>query len=358
MSSPPNDPSEDLSSWLPFMCPSCRGLFRVSVNQSSTAQCPLCQEELQVDLPETAASPRKRRRSSSSPKQAAWDEEQSTDQKNKGSTRWVGFLTVGFTLSVVAALAGVYLFQNLSRKDSAEDSAAKAKKIEAAFQKNPTEAETSLIDFTLDDSQAAAEIARQFLEAETLDDLLPLVRNPDEIGPIIRAYYRSTGYQAPGSYRLEEEVEAYSVKDNFTSFDVIMGDYTKRPIALEITEEGPLVDWESWVGFCEMPWDKLITHRPSSPVLVRVYVEKTFYYNFDFSDDSQWVCFRLSRSGDEPDLYGYCPEGSPLLEKLPQKPDKVSTYTLKIEFPDEAKNGEQVIITDVVHIGWVSGLVH
>lgn len=357
MNNPSDELNEDLPNWLPFTCPSCRGLFRVSANQKGPAQCPLCGEALAINLPESAAPERRRRRSSSAQsRQATWEGEASPEQQDKSSTRWVGFVAAGSILCILAALTAVALAQKFQREPVPEETTARAKKLQAAFQKNSGDEGEPLVTFTHDDSKAAAAVARKFLEAATLDDLLPLIRNSEELAPVIRAHHRQSGYKAPGAYKLEEEAGTFKVKDRFTSFDIIMGDYSKRPIALELTEEGPLVDWESWVGFCEMPWEKFIAQRTSLPTLVRVYVEKVFYYNFDFGDDSQWACFRLSRGADEPALFGYCPQDSPLLEKLPRKPESISTYILNVRFPDDAKNGEQVIITDVVNLGWVSGL--
>lgn len=346
------DLRDPLPSWHPYMCPGCRGLFRVSVNQGGPTACPLCQTGLNVTLPELAG-PRKRRRSApeESRRSSTWEQAQTPEAES--SNRWVGVLTFGFILTLLAVLGAVYLSQSLKPADP--KARANAQKVETLFAKTGESKAPPLIDFTFQDSDSAAEVARKFLQAETIEDFLPLIRRSEELAPIIRAHYRSAGYRAPGSSQLDD-TGVFEVRDNFTSFEVVMGDYSKRAIAVEFTDEGPLVDWESWVGFCEVPWEKFIAQKLSSPTVVRVTIEKSFYFNFDFTDESKWVCFRLNRGPDEPALYGYCAEEAPFLSKLPPKPDAPATCILKIQFPESARTDDQVIITDYVQQGWVSGL--
>lgn len=352
MSPSKEDQNDSLPGWHLYMCPSCRGLFRVSVNQGGRTACPLCQTGLNVTLP-NLASPRKRRRSSpkESRRNSNWEQAQAREEQS--STRWVGVLTFGFLLTLLAVLGAVYLYEKLKPTDSRAQ--ANAQKVENLFSRTDESEAPPLIDFSSRDFESAAAVTRKFLQAETVEDFLPLIRRSGELAPVIRAHYRSSGYQAPGSYRLGQ-TGVFKVKDNFTSFEVVMANYSKRLIAVEFTEEGPLVDWESWVGFCDVPWEKFIAQKLSSPVVVRVLVEKSYYFNFDFTDDSKWVCFRLSRDPDEPALYGYCAEDAPFLSKLPTKPDAPKTYTLEIQFPESARTDDQVIITDYVRQGWVSGL--
>lgn len=52
--------------------------------------------------------------------------------------------------------------------------------------------------------------------------------------------------------------------------------------------DGLKVDWESWVGWSEMPWDDFLKIKATEPKLVRVMLKWVDYYNFDFSDEKKW----------------------------------------------------------------------
>jgi len=86
----------------------------------------------------------------------------------------------------------------------------------------------------------------------------------------------------------------------FVSILVTQADFLQKPIALELTDDGrALVDWESWVGYCEEPWESFISNQTTQSTLVRVKALESSYYNFNFSDDSQWACFELQRGTDD-----------------------------------------------------------
>ena len=201
-------------------------------------------------------------------------------------------------------------------------------------------------------AQAAA---REFLHCNTFEEYAAVIRDPERVMPHVRKFYQDNPYQLTGRYSISKD-GATEVAKNFLSFQVVLGNYSKQQIAVELTDDGAKVDWESWVSYCEQPWDSFVEERTSEPTLVRVAITADSYYNFSFRDDSKWVCYRLSRSPDEPVIFGYLPSDSPLRKKLPKTQNIPEAVILKIRYPDDAVSGDQVLITDFVASGWVLGL--
>ncbi|MGE9268036.1 MAG: hypothetical protein ACQKBY_08060, partial [Verrucomicrobiales bacterium] len=95
--------------------------------------------------------------------------------------------------------------------------------------------------------------------------------------------------------------------------------------------------------------------KPQTDQLVRVTILLESYYNYDFSDDRQWVSFRLRFKDSFEDLWGYVKRGSPeeaaIIDQFKEQQEKA--MRLRIKYPENPRNDDQVLITEVVGDGWV-----
>jgi len=132
-----------------------------------------------------------------------------------------------------------------------------------------------------------------------------------------------------------------------------MGDFTPREMAFEQTAAGFLVDWESWVGWSELPWDQFGKLRPKEGKEFRVLAQRASYYNFGFAEGA-YHCYLLTSPDHERMLYGYTRQGTPENDTLATEDasDTVS-WVLELRFPERAKSSNQVIISKVLAKGWV-----
>ena len=126
-------------------------------------------------------------------------------------------------------------------------------------QENPADASLSDIAFLA----AAEPLAGKFLSATSVADLLPLVRNPQTAEPRLRSMYPDGKIESPGmsTFNTTREVirngQAMSVK-------VRTNDLDEKPLAFFMTPDGLKIDWESWAGWSEMPWDEFLATKPVS----------------------------------------------------------------------------------------------
>jgi hypothetical protein len=196
-------------------------------------------------------------------------------------------------------------------------------------------------------------IAEAFLNATSVDQILPLVRDGERIKAKILAHYPD-GVIVPTGLSKFNATGRVSYKDSFAAVTILTPDFDRKQLAFVDGADGLKIDWESWVGWSEMPWDKLIESRPARPVLVRAMLKWVEYYNFAFADESKWRSYRLVSPDGEQTLYGYVDRNSLLDQRL--RPGEQSTsvaVTLKIRFPEDGENGDQVVIEEYVSDGWV-----
>jgi hypothetical protein len=199
----------------------------------------------------------------------------------------------------------------------------------------------------------AEPLTRKFLEATTVAELLPLIRHPEVTEPRVRGVYPSGKIKALGMSKFNS-ASGISVRDSLTSLMVRTLDHEEKPLAFIETPKGLKIDWESWVGWSAMSWEKFLSSKPRSAQVFRVTLSAINYYNFEFSDDSKWHSFRLTSPDQEHSLYGYVERGSPLDQKIcPTESATVVTLMLALKFPSEVVSNSQVEIESLVAEGWV-----
>jgi len=200
---------------------------------------------------------------------------------------------------------------------------------------------------------AAEPLAKRFLTATRVDDLLPLVRSPWETGSKMTSFYSDGKITPEGLSTFNSQNDIIRDGNSYT-VALLTREFEEKSMAFVSTPEGLRIDWESWVGWSEMAWDQFIESKPVTPKLFRVNLTKVEYYNMEFSDDIKWQSHRLVSLDGTHAIYGYSERGSVINSQLHIPPESTSaTYTLMLRFPDGAGARDQVIIDQVLAAGWV-----
>ncbi|RYD38772.1 MAG: hypothetical protein EOP87_00855 [Verrucomicrobiaceae bacterium] len=198
-------------------------------------------------------------------------------------------------------------------------------------------------------------LARGFLEADTVAKLLPFVRDSGRLEEKIRAYYPDGKVPAPGMSAFNTR-SAIAYRGKLASVSVRTGDFMERQIAFLRMDDGMKIDWESFVGWSEMPWQRFIEEKPERPVLFRVGLKMQDYYNFSFADEKKWQSYEIRFPDGEHILYGYVRRDSPLDVKLRPLDAKSSRLVMvRLKFPPGGTKRNQVIIEEMPADGWVEG---
>mgnify|MGYP003678496784 CR=1 FL=1 len=222
----------------------------------------------------------------------------------------------------------------------------------------------SVTDFERFDLAEIEETVKIFLNTETVTERLKYVRDGERVLPLMKKYYGGEEIEPEGFNDFDKSELSYR-GDMVTSM-VEIDDYSSVPIAVmrivtKVIGEDEVsykIDWESWVGFCEMSLEEMKIQRPNTPVLVRVIASGDRYYNFDFADDEKWdSCKLLFRDSDET-ISGYVKVGSKASKQLAdlRRTDDNMPFTLKVVYPANGRSKSQVEIVEVVEKGWIIGL--
>ncbi len=199
----------------------------------------------------------------------------------------------------------------------------------------------------------AEPLTRKFLEATSVAELLPLIRNPKVTEGRLRVVYPDGKIAAPGLSKFNSSDELVTL-GKIISFAVTTSDQQQKALALIHSPEGMKVDWESWVGWSDISWDAFISSRSVTGHVFRLLLSPVDYYNFGFSDESKWQSYRLESSNKEYSLYGYVEKGSALDQRIRANLESKSlALRLSLKFPASATTSGQVEIERFVGEGWV-----
>lgn len=199
---------------------------------------------------------------------------------------------------------------------------------------------------------AAEPLAREFLNATRIEDLLPLVIQADVVQPKMRRHYGDGKIEALGLSGFNTQGNV-TRRGNLASLTLATRAAGEKPICFVQTPHGLKIDWEAWVGWSEMPWEEFLAKKPTTAITFRVNLSEVDYYNFTFADDSKWQAYRIESPDATCSLYGYAERGTPLNSQLRPPPESKSIpLVLTLKFPPHATATNQVLIDQCLAVGW------
>ena len=398
-----SDSEKTAARWMPFQCPTCFALFRLQKgNAGRRGHCPQCQVVLTVPVDGKEYSPvqeqkkiastiktiavarvkdreegkswkdspsqRKRRYIGESDKVLNWEEAKSEEGE---SYSWMVACSCALMVAVLSAV-GIAVAKNAPSKKGTSTptvigGAASAAVLEKSLQlpQNTSylnEEGVDVIKKTVDEYEKFDVVkienaVKGFMTSGSIQERLTFVRDPERVKPLMEEYYGNEQFEPEGFEELNRGEIRYR-GDFFTSF-VRIGDFSSGPVAVERFEDGDdfayRVDWESWVGYCEMSAEDLVRAKPTEPKLLRIMLRQDSYYNYGYSDDRVWAAYRLGFRNSDRTLLAYArrdsKEGELLAELFRDSAELL--YTLKVRYPENARSGEQVEIVELLEQGWI-----
>ncbi len=196
-----------------------------------------------------------------------------------------------------------------------------------------------------------------YYAAETIEEKLKYVRYPDRVEPLMRDYY-SRAELEPKEYRAINEFHILSLDNRpFIALSVKVGEDEMLPLLAEKTPDRLRFDWESAVAYQPMSIEEFIEKRPAEAMDFRVYVTQDNYFSYEFQDESQWLCYKLTERDGEQHLFGYLPitEAEAMKKILSLNGSRgriVKPMILKLRFPKDGKGSRSVFIDAIVSERW------
>jgi len=261
----------------------------------------------------------------------------------------------GWFVLIALLLAGGVIW-SLSNVNEGDD---KAHEIRIA-------AENVLIDDEKEDREAAKLIdtihltTKRFFDATTIDALLPLVRQPDRVRPLMDRYFVDKPV-APHRLREFRMLQPLTLENhgNYWMATVELDNREKRNLLLEILPSGDArVDWETLVCYQPMKWDDFALQKPRGTSMdFRVYVEQDHFFSHEFADSDRWNCFRLTALDSDETLFGYAPAGGELAQEILGQLQKSGTHRssmiLRLVIPEGIQSHSGVVIEKLMSPRWL-----
>lgn len=290
----------------------------------------------------------RRRKKPRSGEEHSWEQAPHSSRMTRGEKRKMQMMLFAGGLLFAVMIAGV-LMSTLTRPPPVIPEVGK-----------PVEKMTTAVEVTPSAQRSEASIlmeaellVKKFLEASTVDEVLGTVRNPGVAEARMREFYPGGKIEPVGLSKFNSD-SGMVMKGKLVSVVVITRNQGEKLLGLVDTPQGLKIDWESWAGWLELPWEKFLSTKPSTAHVFRVILSSVDYYNFGFSDDSKWRSYRLESPDKEHGIYGYVERGSELDKQLrPDADESDIMLTLALKFPLDSQSNSQVEIERFVCEGWV-----
>ncbi len=276
--------------------------------------------------------------------ETAWGE---SDNSGK-PTPWGWFALAG----VIAAGAVTWSLWKIGNSNEAVESQQQAlvERLEADSQRERSAAR--LVD-------RIGETLAAYCRASSVEELLPLVRHPERVKPLMQAWY--AGRPVPSSPLASIQLLQPTVLEGRMDFwvsKVATEDGATQNLLLEAEMDGDVrVDWETAVCHQPMDWNRFATERPPGTRDFRVYVEADHLYSHEFSDAGKWQSFRLTTLRGEETLFGYARRDSEaartLLGMIARTPKRRISVVLRLDLPENLQSPRGLVIERVVSPFWI-----
>lgn len=188
--------------------------------------------------------------------------------------------------------------------------------------------------------------------------MLPYIRQPEEIHPLMDRWYQSHPHSP---FQLGTLLRARLMNVNggirLLVLDIEDADGQSAYYVVEHTPDaGMKVDWEVSVRYQEMPLPEFQTTRPMRGTPFRVHAMLSDYYNYDFNDSERFLCLELTYPGDPTfRLWGYAERDSPVGIRLAGLLEfGADSLILDLRYPmgPQSRSSEQTEITALRHSSW------
>jgi hypothetical protein len=205
----------------------------------------------------------------------------------------------------------------------------------------------------------ASAVVQEFFDSKQWQEKASLVHQPERVKPLMQDYYEKQKGTDPllGKFLDSAQFQLGDRTGLALSFS------GSRPggsleVALLPDEGGRLrLDWESCVGYSEMPLEQMKVGKVTEPNVVRVFAKRSTYYNYEFADEGRFLAVQLFSPDMVHTVHGYCERGGPVATAL----DEVLTrsggadpaLTLRVAFPEKAESDQCVRIVGILADRWL-----
>lgn len=205
-----------------------------------------------------------------------------------------------------------------------------------------------------------------YLAAEKVEDMIPHVRHPERVAPLMRKWYEDRTRE-PRDYRGLVVFEPLNFGTS-TFWKVVAtvnsangGQEEMEPILLEqLADDSVRIDWETAVRHQPMPWDVFVSDRPEGKAMdfrVNVAPDLRGFHSHEFSDDQLWRGFELTAPDSDALVIGYLKRNSDLERRMYElyldNGRRSMALILRLSIPEGTQSPLGVVIDGIVSPQWL-----
>ncbi len=188
--------------------------------------------------------------------------------------------------------------------------------------------------------------------------MLPHIRKPDEVRPLMEEWYAR---QPIRPVTLGKLVRARIMEVNagvrMLVLDILDAEGKSGYYVVEHTPDDSMkVDWEVSARYQEMPLPEFQSTRPMQGTPFRVHAMLSDYYNYEYSDSERYLCLELTYPGDPHfRIWGYVERESSVGVRLAGMLEfGASSLILDLRYPlgPQSRSSEQAEITALRRSSW------
>ena len=202
---------------------------------------------------------------------------------------------------------------------------------------------------------------KRYASAASIEELLPLVRNPGRVAPLMRAWYERHPFERHrfGRMLLFQPLALDSKNFFIVRYEIEDSSVVKTVLVEDLGEKGVFTDWETDVCYQPISWDRYVEERPVGPTAFRVWMEpdRGGLYSHEFRDEDKWRAIKLTALGSEEFLIGYAERGTAreeaLLVLMEDNGFQKVAVVMELEVPEDVQSLRGVVINKLISERWL-----
>ena len=201
----------------------------------------------------------------------------------------------------------------------------------------------------------ARQLANDFGMSTNPQVRLSMCRNLDQIKKRLDRYSENILSEAATNVEFKDVVDLGGIMA--ARFVAIFPDKKSRLICVVSTDDGLRVDLDCYARYNNLAIPELLSGDTKSAEL-RIFVERSNYYNFSFKDDVNWSSFALKSPDSDEIIYAYCRKAATTGKLLDAATSRLAPggrlqLTLQISSSEDSHKRKQFTIDRVYAFGWV-----
>lgn len=202
-----------------------------------------------------------------------------------------------------------------------------------------------------------ADVLKEFFEARTIPEMLPLVRDARRVRPLIEDYYNRHPFVPHSFNGITWAVPVDEPGYRFAYTEVTFTDAPPINVVVESTEVGFLVDWESSIHYSEVDWVDFIKNRPGEPKTFRILASRTDSDSGEGGVAGSPLLIKLTHPKEDGELFALIDPKDQrfqsLMNQLELSKGKEAPVILRLFYPDRPTSANVVEIASVEGKGWL-----